>query len=45
MREAAKILIKNEEIDGIKQYYVMIDKEEWKLETLMGIHNSKEFTQ
>ena len=27
-------------LDGIKQYYVAIDKEEWKFETLMDLYNN-----
>ena len=37
MREPAKILVKNEELTlkGIKQYYIPIENEEWKMEVLL----------
>jgi len=42
MRDPATILVKNEELtlDGIKQFYIAIDKEEWKYETLMELYNN-----
>jgi superfamily II DNA/RNA helicase len=42
MRNPAKILVKNEELtlDGIKQFYVPIDKEQFKFETLIELYKS-----
>lgn len=47
MREPAKILVKNEELtlEGIKQYYVAIDKEDWKYETLQELYANLEINQ
>jgi superfamily II DNA/RNA helicase len=44
MRNPAKILVKNEELtlDGIKQFYVAIDKEQFKFETLIELYNNLE---
>ena len=40
MRDPAIILVKNEELtlDGIKQYYIAIEKEEWKFDTLLELY-------
>lgn len=42
MRDPARILVKNEELtlDGIKQYFIAIDKEEWKFDTLVELYNN-----
>jgi translation initiation factor 4A len=42
MRDPAKILVKNEELtlEGIKQYYIAIDKEEWKLDVLLDLYGN-----
>lgn len=42
-----KILIKNEELtlDGIKQFFIAIEKEEWKIETLMDLYQTITVTQ
>jgi len=47
MRDPATILVKNEELtlDGIKQYYIAIDKEEWKFDTLVELYKNMEITQ
>lgn len=47
MREPARILVKKEELtlDGIKQFYVAIDKEDWKFETLIELYNNIEIAQ
>lgn len=47
MREPARILVKEDELtlDGIKQYYVPLDKEEWKLEVLMNLYMNLEINQ
>jgi len=40
MRDPATILVKNEELtlDGIKQFYIAIDKEDWKFDTLVELY-------
>jgi len=40
MRNPAKILIKNENLtlEGIKQYYIAVEKEEWKMEVLLNLY-------
>lgn len=40
MRDAVRILVKKEELtlEGIKQFYIAIDKEEWKAEVLMDLY-------
>lgn len=40
LRDPAKILVKNEELtlEGIKQYYIAIEKEEWKLDVLVDLY-------
>jgi translation initiation factor 4A len=47
MRDPAKILVKNEELtlDGIKQFYVAIDSEKYKYETLIELYNNLEIQQ
>ena len=42
MRDPATILVKNEELtlDGIKQYYIAIEKDEWKFETLIELYKN-----
>jgi len=47
MRDPARILVKNEELtlDGIKQYFIAIDKEEWKFDTLVELYNNIEIQQ
>lgn len=47
MRNPVKILVKKEQLtlDGIKQYYVSIDKEEWKFDTLVEIYKHLEIGQ
>jgi translation initiation factor 4A len=42
MREPAKILVKNEELtlEGIKQYYIAIEKEEWKMDVLLDLYGN-----
>jgi translation initiation factor 4A len=39
MRDPIRILVKKDELtlEGIRQYYVGIEKEEWKYETLMDL--------
>jgi superfamily II DNA/RNA helicase len=47
MRNPVQILVKNEQLtlDGIKQFYVSIAKEEWKFDTLVEIYKSVEIGQ
>ena len=47
MRDPARILVKKDDLtlEGIKQYYIPIDKEEWKLEILMDLYSNLEINQ
>jgi translation initiation factor 4A len=47
MRDPIKILVKRDELtlDGIKQFYIAIDQEEWKLETLCDLYATLTITQ
>lgn len=47
MRDPAIILVKKEELtlDGIKQFYVAVDREEWKLDTLCDLYETLTITQ
>lgn len=47
MRNAARILVKKEELtlDGIKQYYVAVEKEEYKLATLCDLYETLTIAQ
>ena len=47
MREPAKILVKKEELtlEGIKQFYVMVDREDWKFDTLCDLYETLTITQ
>jgi translation initiation factor 4A len=47
MRDPAKILVKNEDLTlhGIKQFYIALEKEEWKFETLIELFNNLEISQ
>merc|ERR1712070_1179843 len=40
MRDAVRILVKKDELtlEGIRQFYVAIEKEEWKLDTLCDLY-------
>lgn len=42
LRDPAKILVKNEELtlEGIKQYYIAIEKEEWKMAVLLDLYGN-----
>jgi len=46
MREPAKILGKNEELtlEGIKQYYISIEKEHWKMDVLLDLFENLDFS-
>jgi len=47
MRDPVRILVKKEELtlEGIKQFYVMVDREEWKLDTLCDLYETLTITQ
>lgn len=47
LRDPAKILVKNEELtlEGIKQYYIAIEKEEWKMEVLLDLYGNLDINQ
>eukprot|EP00419_Tripos_fusus_P004094 CAMPEP_0172672500 /NCGR_PEP_ID=MMETSP1074-20121228/11588_1 /TAXON_ID=2916 /ORGANISM="Ceratium fusus, Strain PA161109" /LENGTH=391 /DNA_ID=CAMNT_0013489701 /DNA_START=109 /DNA_END=1284 /DNA_ORIENTATION=+ len=47
MREAVRILVKKDELtlEGIRQFYVAIEKEEWKLDTLCDLYENLTITQ
>jgi len=47
MREPIRILVKKEELtlEGIRQFYINIGKEEWKFETLCDLYNTVNVTQ
>ena len=40
MRDPTKILVKNQELilESIKQYYIPVEKDEWKLEVLLNLY-------
>merc|ERR1712007_195229 len=47
MRSPVRILVKKDELtlEGIQQFYVAIDKEDWKLETLCDLYETLTVTQ
>merc|ERR1711879_677752 len=47
MRNAVRILVKKDELtlEGIRQFYVAIEKEEWKLETLCDLYETLTISQ
>jgi len=47
MREPIRILVKKDELtlEGIKQFYISIEREEWKLETLCDLYETLNITQ
>lgn len=47
MREPIRILVKRDELtlEGIKQFYIAIEKEDWKLETLCDLYATLTITQ
>jgi len=47
MRSPINILVKKEELtlEGIKQFYINVEKEEWKLETLTDLYETMTITQ
>ena len=47
MRDPIRILVKKEELtlEGIKQFYVQVDEEKWKLDTLCDLYGTLSVTQ
>lgn len=47
MRDPIRILVKKEELtlEGIRQFYVQVEKEEWKLDTLCDLYETLTITQ
>uniref|UniRef100_A0A4W4FRW0 RNA helicase n=1 Tax=Electrophorus electricus TaxID=8005 RepID=A0A4W4FRW0_ELEEL len=47
MREPVRILVKKEELtlEGIKQFYINVEREEWKLDTLCDLYETLTITQ
>lgn len=47
MRDPIMILVKKEELtlEGIKQFYVQVEREDWKLETLCDLYDTLSVTQ
>eukprot|EP00745_Piridium_sociabile_P038688 TRINITY_DN7090_c0_g1_i1.p1 TRINITY_DN7090_c0_g1~~TRINITY_DN7090_c0_g1_i1.p1 ORF type:complete len:483 (+),score=128.05 TRINITY_DN7090_c0_g1_i1:98-1546(+) len=47
MREPVRILVKKEELtlEGIRQFYVQVEREEWKLDTLCDLYETLTITQ
>merc|ERR1711990_961246 len=47
MREPIRILVKKEELtlEGIRQFYVPVEREEWKLDTLCDLYETLTITQ
>lgn len=47
MRSPVRILVKQDELtlEGIRQFYVMVDREEWKFETLVDLYATLSITQ
>jgi translation initiation factor 4A len=47
MRDPIRIIVKMEELtlEGIKQFYISVDREEWKLDTLCDLYETLSITQ
>jgi len=47
MNNPVRILVKRDELtlEGIKQFYISVEKEEWKLETLCDLYDTLNITQ
>lgn len=47
MREPIRILVKKEELtlEGIKQFYISVEREDWKLDTLCDLYETLTITQ
>ena len=47
MREPVRILVKRDELtlEGIKQFYIAVEREDWKLDTLCDLYETLTITQ
>jgi superfamily II DNA/RNA helicase len=47
MHDPVRILVKRDELtlEGIKQFYVLVEREEWKLDTLCDLYDTLNITQ
>lgn len=47
MRDPKRILVKKDELtlEGIKQFFVIVEREEWKFETLQDLYETLTITQ
>jgi len=47
MKDPVRILVKRDELtlEGIKQFYINVEKEEWKLDTLIDLYDTLNITQ
>lgn len=47
MNDPLKFLVKRDELtlEGIKQFFILVEKEEWKFETLCDLYNTITITQ
>jgi translation initiation factor 4A len=47
MRDPVRILVKKDELtlEGIKQFYISVDREDWKLDTLCDLYETLTITQ
>lgn len=47
MRDPIRILVKRDELtlEGIKQFYISVEREEWKLDTLCDLYDTLNITQ
>jgi len=47
MRDPIRILVKRDELtlEGIKQFYIAVEREEWKLDTLCDLYETLTITQ
>jgi translation initiation factor 4A len=47
MRDPKKILVKSENLslEGISQYYIAVEKEEWKMEVLLDLFSNLDINQ
>jgi translation initiation factor 4A len=47
MRDPKKILVKSEDLtlEGISQYYIAVEKEEWKIEVLLDLYANLDINQ
>ena len=47
LRDPKKILVKNEDLtlEGIGQFYIAVEKEEWKMEVLLDLYANLDINQ